>query len=79
MARVVGRRRLLGEQMAEYGRGSLKYSIWGQVVMGYVKLHNEKHALTFQVVETETAEYVHSSSGHRFFWMLWPTAKLTAS
>ena len=52
VARVVGRRRLLGEQMAEYGRGSLKYAIWGQVVMGYIMLNNEKHALTFQVVET---------------------------
>ena len=52
VARVVGRRRLLGEQLAEYGRGSLKYAIWGQVVMGYIMLNDEKHALTFQVVET---------------------------
>ena len=52
VARVIGRKRLLGEQLAEYGRGSLKYAIWGQVVMGYVMLGGEKHALTFQVVET---------------------------
>ncbi len=50
-ARVVGRRRLLGEQLPEYGRGSLKYAIWGQVVMGYIQLGSDKHALTFQVVE----------------------------
>ena len=51
VARVVGRRRLLGEQLPEYGRGSLKYAIWGQVVMGYIVLDGDKYALTFQVVE----------------------------
>ena len=51
VTRVLGRRRLLGDQLAEYGRGSLKYSIWGQVVFGYIRFGNQKYAITFQVVE----------------------------
>lgn len=51
VARLVGRRRLMGEQLPAFGRGSLKYLIWGQVTAGYWRIGTERYAMTLQVVQ----------------------------
>jgi len=52
LARVVGRRRLIADQLASFGRNSLTYRIWGQVVAGYFHVDDLRGALTVQIVET---------------------------
>jgi len=53
LARVVGRRRLVAEQLDSFGRNSLTYRVWGQVVAGYVTVAEERMALTVQLVENK--------------------------
>lgn len=52
LARVVGRRRLISDQLASFGKNSLTYRIWGQVVAGYLPLKGMRGALSVQLVET---------------------------
>lgn len=52
MSRVIGRRRLTDEQLDSFGRNSLAYRIWGQVVAGYFRVEGMRAAMTVQVVET---------------------------
>lgn len=53
LARVVGRQRLTAEQLDSFGRNSLTYRVWGQVVAGYVTVAEERMALTVQLVENK--------------------------
>lgn len=53
LARVVGRRRLIEEQLDTFGKSSLTYRVWGQVVAGYLVIDGQRHSLTLQVVETK--------------------------
>lgn len=53
LARVVGRRRLVSEQLDSFGRNSLTYRVWGQVVAGYVTVEEERMAFTVQLVENK--------------------------
>jgi len=48
---VIGRRRLIENQLVSFGKNSLTYRIWGQVVAGYVNTHSLRAALTAQLVE----------------------------
>ena len=52
LARVVGRRRLVEDQLTSFGKNSLTYRIWGQVVAGYFRMRPLRAALTIQLVET---------------------------
>ncbi len=52
LARVVGRRRLTSEQLVSFGKNSLTYRIWGQVVAGHIMLKSLRSGLTAQLVET---------------------------
>ena len=52
LARVVGRRRLTADQLASFGKNSLTYRVWGQVVAGYLRLGDLRAGLTIQLVET---------------------------
>jgi len=52
LARVIGRVRLVNDQLLSFGKNSLAYRIWGQVVAGYLQLPDARSALTAQVVET---------------------------
>ncbi len=51
LARVIGRRTLITEQLESYGRKSITYRILGQVVAGYITMRGLCFALTIQVVE----------------------------
>jgi hypothetical protein len=51
LARLVGRRRLVSAQLASFGKNSLTYRIWGQVVAGYIHIHGVRSAMSVQVVE----------------------------
>jgi hypothetical protein len=51
LARVVGRTRLIADQLRTFGRNSFTYRIWGQVVAGYLPVRNLRAALTVQIVE----------------------------
>ncbi len=53
LARVVGRRRLIGDQLPSFGRNSLSYRVIGQVTAGYLNVENIRCALTVQLVETK--------------------------
>ena len=52
LARVIDRRFLIGNQLASFGRNSLTYRIWGQVVAGYFRLGGVRTAMTVQWVES---------------------------
>lgn len=52
LARVVGRPRLVQQQLVTFGKHSLSYRIWGQVVAGYFRTSERRDALTVQIVET---------------------------
>jgi len=52
LAKVVSRRRLIDEQLVCFGRNSLTYRIWAQLITGYFHLENLRAAMTVQVVET---------------------------
>jgi len=52
LARLVGRRRLTHDQLVSFGKNSLTYRVWGQVVAGYLYLRGLRAALTIQLVET---------------------------
>jgi len=53
LARVVGRRRLVAEQLDSFGSNSLTYRVWGQVVAGYVMVGDQRMAFTVQLVENK--------------------------
>jgi hypothetical protein len=53
LSRVIGRKRLTGEQLESFGRNSLTYRIWGQVVAGYVLVDGERMAFSVQIVENK--------------------------
>ncbi|MCF7854668.1 MAG: hypothetical protein K9N51_07720, partial [Candidatus Pacebacteria bacterium] len=52
LARFVGRRHLVGDQLSSFGQNSFTYRIWGQVIAGYLHLNGGRGALTVQLVET---------------------------
>jgi len=52
LARVIGRRRLTAEQLVSFGRNSLTFRIWGQVIAGYFHIDDFRGALSAQVIET---------------------------
>lgn len=52
LTRVIGRRRLIADQLTSYGKHSLSYKIWGQVIAGYLHVEGIRAAITVQVVET---------------------------
>jgi hypothetical protein len=52
LARTLWRPQLTRDQLASFGRNSLTYRVWGQVVAGYLPLDGERAALTVQLVET---------------------------
>lgn len=52
LARVVSRKRLINKQFESFGRASLTYRVIGQVVAGYLRVRNQRCAVTVQVVET---------------------------
>jgi hypothetical protein len=54
LARVIGRRRLVAEQLESFGRNSLTYRVWGQVVAGYLTIGDQRMAFTVQLVENKT-------------------------
>ena len=56
LARVVGRKVLIKNQLATYGRSSMTYRIIGQVVAGYLKLDQQRFALTAQIIENRQRE-----------------------
>ncbi len=51
LARVIERGTLIAAQLSTFGRNSLNYRIWGQVVAGYLHVNNLRAALTAQIVE----------------------------
>jgi len=51
LARVVGRTRLVADQLTTFGRNSFTYRVWGQVVAGYLQVRDCRAALTAQIVE----------------------------
>ncbi len=51
VSRVMGRRRLIEDQLATFGKNSLTYRIWGQVIAGYISVDGLRAALTAQFVE----------------------------
>lgn len=53
LARVVGQRRLVAEQLDSFGRNSLTYRVWGQVVAGYLTVAEARMAFTVQLVENK--------------------------
>jgi hypothetical protein len=52
LAQVVDGERLSAAQLVSFGRHSLAYRPWGEVVAGYFRVGESKAALTAQVVET---------------------------
>lgn len=52
VSRHIRRRVLMEEQLVSFGKNSLTYKIWGQVVAGYILIEKTRCALTAQVVET---------------------------
>jgi len=52
LARVVGRRRLISDQLVSFGKNSLTFRIWGQVIAGYFHIGDLRGALSAQVIET---------------------------
>ena len=53
LSRVIGRKRLIDEQLESFGRNSLTYRIWGQVVAGYVMVGAARMAFSVQLVENK--------------------------
>jgi hypothetical protein len=53
LSRVVGRKRLTAEQLDSFGRDSLTYRIWGEVVAGYLDVDGTRMAMSVQVVENK--------------------------
>lgn len=51
LAKVIGRKRLIAEQLVAFGRGHMTYYIIGQVVAGYLRIGQARTALTVQIVE----------------------------
>lgn len=51
LARVIGRGRVISDQLASFGRHSYTYRIWGQVVAGYLSIRDVRAAVTMQFVE----------------------------
>lgn len=51
LARVVGRTRLVAQQLRTFGRNAFTYRIWGQVVAGYLRVRHLRAAATIQIVE----------------------------
>ena len=51
LAKVIGRKRLIAEQLVAFGRGHMTYYIIGQVVAGYLRIGHARTALTVQIVE----------------------------
>ena len=54
LAKVVGRRELIKDQLTSYGRSSMTYRIIGQVVSGYFSNGRKRFALTAQVIENRS-------------------------
>lgn len=52
LARMIPRHTLVQHQLLPFGRNSLTYRIWGQVVAGYLRAGEERAALTLQLIET---------------------------
>ena len=52
LARVVGRHRLVADQLTSFGKNSLTYQVWGEVVAGYLHTQDIRAAMTVQIVET---------------------------
>lgn len=68
LARVVGRTRLVADQLTSFGRNAFTYRVWGQVVAGYLQVGDRRAALTVQVVEDKRHQLhlqVIASSGLR--------------
>ena len=53
LAHLTGRARLIQNQLSSFGKDSLTFRIWGQVIAGYYRIGEVKAALTVQVVETK--------------------------
>ncbi|RMD99426.1 MAG: hypothetical protein D6812_11655 [Deltaproteobacteria bacterium] len=53
LSRLVGRKRLVAEQLLPFGKSSMTYLILGQVVAGYLYAAGERQALTLQIIETK--------------------------
>jgi len=53
LARVVGRRRLVTDQLTSFGKNSLTYRVWGELVAGYFNIQSLRAAMTVQLVETK--------------------------
>lgn len=53
LARVVGRKSLIADQLEAFGRNSMSYRIIGQLVAGYLDCDGLRCALTVQLVETK--------------------------
>ncbi len=52
LARLIGRRRLIADQLLSFGRNSYTYRVWGQIIAGYFHVSGLRAALSAQVVET---------------------------
>ncbi len=52
LARFVDRQALIESQLVSFGRHSMSYRLWGQVVAGYLPGPRSRAALTAQLVET---------------------------
>ena len=52
VSRHIRRRVLIEEQLVSFGKNSLTYKVWGQVVAGYMLTGKTRCALTAQLVET---------------------------
>jgi hypothetical protein len=56
LARLVGRTRLVSEQLASFGKNSLTYRVWGQVVAGYIHIRGLRSAISVQLVEDRSRQ-----------------------
>lgn len=52
LSRFMGGKQLVANQLPSFGRNSLTYRIWGQIVAGFLRLNDDRAALTAQLVET---------------------------
>jgi len=52
LARFVARHPLIRDQLVSFGRNSLTYRVWGQVVAGYLHVGGIRAGMTVQLIET---------------------------
>lgn len=51
LSQIVGRKRLISQQLVAFGRNSMTYRVIGQIVSGYFRIRGCRFAVTAQVVE----------------------------